>query len=105
MIKDADTGALKAFDFNSILTRIPELRLLDCEIETVSFKEPIDSSNMNPKYWADIAEIIKSNYKTFRMDVRFNYYYRWGNNESVSISISIIIRRNKIIFWVVDAYC
>ncbi|MTE26891.1 asparaginase [Winogradskyella ouciana] len=65
MIKDADTGALKAFDFNSILTRIPELRLLDCEIETVSFKEPIDSSNMNPKYWADIAEIIKSNYKTF----------------------------------------
>ncbi|WP_430467316.1 asparaginase [Winogradskyella ouciana] len=65
MIKDADTGALKAFDFNSILTRIPELRLLDCEIETVSFKEPIDSSNMNPKYWADIAEIIKSHYKTF----------------------------------------
>lgn len=65
MIKDADTGALKAFDFNSILTRIPELRLLDCEIETVSFKEPIDSSNMNPKYWANIAEIIKSHYKTF----------------------------------------
>lgn len=65
MIKDADTGALKAFDFNSILTRIPELRLLDCEIETVSFKEPIDSSNMNPKYWADIAEIVKSHYKTF----------------------------------------
>ena len=65
MIKDVDTGALKAFDFNNILNRIPELRLLDCEIETVSFDVPIDSSNMNPKYWADIAEIIKSNYKTF----------------------------------------
>ena len=65
MIKDADTGALRAFDFNNILTRIPELRLLDCEIETTSFREPIDSSNMNPKYWADIAQIIESNYNDF----------------------------------------
>ena len=39
MIKDADTGTLRAFDFNNILTRIPELRLLDCNIETVSFKQ------------------------------------------------------------------
>ncbi|MDP5081166.1 MAG: asparaginase [Winogradskyella sp.] len=65
MIKDADTGALKAFDFNSILIRIPELRLLDCNIETVSFEKPIDSSNMNPKYWADIAKIVESNYESF----------------------------------------
>jgi len=65
MIKDADTGALRAFDFDSILIRIPELRLLDCNIETVSFDNPIDSSNMNPKYWADIAKIIESNYQKF----------------------------------------
>lgn len=65
MIKDADTGALRAFDFNSLLIRIPELRLLDCTIETISFKDPIDSSNMNPKYWADIANIISDNYNVF----------------------------------------
>tara|TARA_R110002049_G_scaffold226251_1_gene398303 strand:+ start:191 stop:1225 length:1035 start_codon:yes stop_codon:yes gene_type:complete len=65
MIKDADTGALRAFDFNSLLIRIPELRLLDCTIETISFKDPIDSSNMNPKYWADIANIISNNYNVF----------------------------------------
>ena len=65
MIKDADTGALRAFDFDSILIRIPELRLLDCNIDTVSFKEPIDSSNINPKYWVDIVKIIESNYETF----------------------------------------
>lgn len=65
MVKDADTGALRAFDFDSLLTRIPELRLLDCNIETVSFKDPIDSSNMNPKYWADIANIIGDNYNKF----------------------------------------
>ena len=65
MIKDADSGALKSFDFNNILIRIPELRLLDCNIETISFDKPIDSSNMNPKYWADIAIIIEEHYKTF----------------------------------------
>lgn len=65
MIKDADTGALRAFDFDSILTRIPEIRLLDCNIETISFEEPIDSSNMSPKYWADIAQIIEANYLAF----------------------------------------
>ena len=65
MIKDADTGVLKAFDFNSLLVKIPELRLLDCVIETISFKKPIDSSNMNPKYWADIATIIGDNYSKF----------------------------------------
>ncbi|WP_299128198.1 asparaginase [uncultured Winogradskyella sp.] len=65
MIKDVDTGALKAFNFKSLLDRIPEIRLLDCNIETLSFDEPIDSSNMNPKYWADIAKIIKNNYDIF----------------------------------------
>ena len=46
MIKDFETGALKAFDFNDLLKKIPELRLLDCEIETTGFDQPIDSSNM-----------------------------------------------------------
>ncbi|WP_299098556.1 asparaginase [uncultured Winogradskyella sp.] len=65
MVKDATSGALKAFDFTSLLVKIPELRLLDCSIETISFDEPIDSSNMNPKYWADIATIIADNYMKF----------------------------------------
>ena len=62
MIKDADTGSLKTFDFDNLLDNIPELKLLDCNIETVSFKEPIDSSDMNPDFWVDIAEIIENNY-------------------------------------------
>ena len=65
MIKDFKTGALKAFDFKTLLEKIPELQLLDCKIETISFKEPIDSSNMNPEYWVQIAEIIESNYRIF----------------------------------------
>ena len=65
MIKDANTGVLKAFDFKNILNRIPELKLLDCEISSKSFKNPIDSSNMNPEHWVQIAEIIENNYESF----------------------------------------
>jgi L-asparaginase len=62
MRKDFDTGALKAFNFSKLLNRIPELKQLDCEIETISFEMPIDSSNMNPQEWAKIASIIEKNY-------------------------------------------
>lgn len=65
MIKDPNTGVLKAFDFNNLLKKIPELKLLDCEIKTVSFEEPLDSSNMSPKYWLQIAEIIETHYDQF----------------------------------------
>lgn len=65
MRKDFDTGALKAFNFSKLLQRIPELKQLDCEIETISFEEPIDSSNMNPQEWARMATIIESNYLEF----------------------------------------
>ena len=65
MIKDYETGALKSFDFHELLEKIPELRLLDCEIETSTFEKPIDSSNMNLSYWTDLATIIEDNYKDY----------------------------------------
>ncbi|MCA0152652.1 asparaginase [Winogradskyella sp. 2Y89] len=65
MVKDSHTGTLKAFDFDSLLIKIPELRLLDCNIESVSFDNPIDSSNMSPLYWEAIARIIETNYTSF----------------------------------------
>lgn len=65
MVKDFETGALKAFDFNELLSRIPELHLLDCQIETISFEVPIDSSNMNISNWQKMAKIIEENYSKF----------------------------------------
>lgn len=65
MIKDSSTGALRAFDFDNLLVKIPELNLLDCDIDTVAFDHPIDSSNMSPKYWVQIAEIIQEHYDRF----------------------------------------
>ena len=37
MIKDYETNALKAFNFEKLLDRIPELVQLNCEIDTFSF--------------------------------------------------------------------
>ncbi len=65
MMKDFNTGALKAFNFSKLLQRIPEIRQLDCEIETVSFEKPIDSSDMNIDHWSQMARMIESHYQNF----------------------------------------
>lgn len=65
MVKDFKSGALKAFNFKNLLKQIPELQLLDCNIETFSFENPIDSSNMDPKHWVDMAEVIEERYNNF----------------------------------------
>ena len=65
MMKNFETGALQAFNFSKLLQKIPELKQLDCDIETISFEKPMDSSNLNPKHWIQIAEIIEENYSNF----------------------------------------
>ncbi len=65
MIKDFETGMLQNLDFDKLLEYIPELNLLECNIATKSFEEPIDSSNMNPEHWVDLVTIIEENYHDF----------------------------------------
>jgi len=65
MVKDYKSGVLKAFDFKKVVDSIPELGQLDCAIDSVSFKKPIDSSNMNPTHWVTIASIIEEYYDTY----------------------------------------
>ena len=48
MTKLANKEILQPFNFDSLLKKIPELKLLQCEIETISFEPPIDSSNIGP---------------------------------------------------------
>ena len=65
MINDPETGALKPFDFESLYASIPELKQFAYELETISVEEPIDSSDMNPELWADIAKTIFDNYANY----------------------------------------
>jgi len=65
MVKDADTGALKAFNFKKLIKGIPELKLLDCTIQSISFDQPIDSSNMEVQNWVQMANIIEQHYHNY----------------------------------------
>lgn len=65
MIKDYRSKVLKPFDFKKVVKNIPELHQLDCRIESASFDNPIDSSNMNPGHWATIAGMIEEGYELY----------------------------------------
>ena len=65
MIKDYKTNALKAFDFSQIIEKIPELEQLNCNVKSISFEAPIDSSNMSVSYYQEIASTIENNYNDF----------------------------------------
>ena len=65
MIKDPQTGELISFDFDLIDQHVPELKRLKVDMTTISFEDPIDSSNMNPSEWVAIATLIESNYDKY----------------------------------------
>ena len=63
MEKNYLTGSLQPFDFQNILEKIPELKLLDCEIEIYSFDPPLDSSDVGPAEWRQMTEVIDHRYR------------------------------------------
>lgn len=65
MMQDPKTGALKPFDFRFLTKEVPELQRLNIKLEATSFKKPIDSSNMHPKVWIELVNIIEKNYDKF----------------------------------------
>ncbi|MCK5782679.1 MAG: asparaginase [Flavobacteriales bacterium] len=65
MVKDPKTGTLVPFNFDDLLGRMPDLGLLDCDFETFTLKEPIDSSNVHPDDWVHLAEIIEKEYDKY----------------------------------------
>lgn len=58
-------GALKPFDFGTILKQVPELNRLNCVIHHHQFEELIDSSNIKPQHWIELASIIEKKYKQY----------------------------------------
>ena len=62
MVYNDENGQFEPFQFQNILDHIPELHQFDYELKVVSFKNPIDSSNMEPRHWISLAEIIEKNY-------------------------------------------
>jgi len=64
MMSDPATKVLKPINFEQIMDNVPELEKLNCKIKVHSFDEIIDSSNMNPAIWSQLAGLIEANYDT-----------------------------------------
>ncbi|MGK0286222.1 MAG: L-asparaginase, partial [Salibacteraceae bacterium] len=65
MVEDVDSKSLHPFDFSEISKEIPELNKLNCEIETIAFDIPMDSSDVGTGEWNRIANAIADNYAKF----------------------------------------
>ena len=65
MVRHPETGHLIPFDFKGISTLMPELQQFDLEIEAISFQEPIDSSNVTPQHWIELALLIHKHYDRY----------------------------------------
>ncbi|MCH8534045.1 MAG: asparaginase [Flavobacteriaceae bacterium] len=65
MVKSEKTGALRAFNFDLLLKKIPELQLLEHQIETYTFDTPIDSSNIGIDDYVRIAAQIEEIYDEY----------------------------------------
>lgn len=58
-------GALIPFNFDSLIEEVPELKKFGINIDSYTFDPLIDSSDVQPKLWQDIAEIIYNNYNKY----------------------------------------
>ena len=65
MVEDHQSKTLKPFDFNEVNKELPELKKIKCQIDAVSFKNPIDSSSVSPQIWEKIGDFIFKNYENY----------------------------------------
>lgn len=65
MARDHRTGTLKPVDFKQIRQEVPEISKFNYRIDVVSFNPVIDSSNMLPSHWVQLAKIIDANYQKY----------------------------------------
>lgn len=64
MKTDTETGALVPFDFSGIYEEFPSLRRLNVDLE-VRTLGPIDSSNVTPERWEELAGLIRDSYERY----------------------------------------
>jgi L-asparaginase len=65
MIRDPYTSELKPFKFERLLSEIPELAKFQIQIDSHTFSRPIDSSDMHPSIWIELADLIAKRYDDY----------------------------------------
>jgi len=65
MVKDPRTGTFVPFDFELIAGNLPDLARSNYKLTVHSFANIIDSSDMQPSIWLEMARIIQDNYAVY----------------------------------------
>lgn len=65
MKKDPADQTLKPFDFSQIMEEVPELGKFALKIDSRTFTPLIDSSDVEPTLWQDLAKLIESEYESY----------------------------------------
>lgn len=84
MVQDPETGTFVPFDFELIADNLPDLRRLNYKLTVHSFTPIIDSSNMKPSIWVEMAQIIKDNYE------HYDGFVILHGSDTMSFSASIL---------------
>jgi L-asparaginase len=65
MVYDFEKKTLVPFRFEEILENIPELARFESELTIIPLEPAIDSSNMSPEIWLELATIIGNEYNIY----------------------------------------
>ncbi|WP_395626207.1 asparaginase [Daejeonella sp.] len=65
MINDPNSGVLVPFNFEQITDHVPELKRLKYKFKVHSFDPLIDSSNMSPEVYKELAQLIELEYNNY----------------------------------------
>lgn len=65
MIRDKETGSLKPFHLEGVIQSIPSILQLGIDVYAIELDQVIDSSNVTPAVWVELAEIIEENYEAY----------------------------------------
>ncbi|MDG1426532.1 MAG: type I asparaginase [Flavobacteriales bacterium] len=65
MVKDKKKNTLIPFNFDELLKAVPEINSEEINLDNISTKNPIDSSNMNSDNWIEIVSLIENNYDSY----------------------------------------
>jgi L-asparaginase len=60
-----ETGVWQPFNFEQIIEEVPVLKKFGFTIDTLSFDPLIDSSEVQPPFWVNLAHLISENYTKY----------------------------------------
>ena len=65
MKEDPKEQTLKPFDFEQILSEVPELGKFACKIDSKAFSPLIDSSDVEPSNWLELTRLSETEYDNY----------------------------------------